>query len=90
MQKELIDSISFVKSSKYRFKVLNALNKRELLTPKEISNFVTIRQNHVSMTLTELSNNNLVQCVNAESKRGRLYQITKLGKITLNWIEDNV
>jgi DNA-binding MarR family transcriptional regulator len=69
--------------------VLNALMEKELLTPKEISKVISLRLNHVSMTLSELKNLTLVECVNEKSKRGRLYKITELGKKTIKWIKDN-
>ena len=90
MQKELIDSISSIKNSKYRLEVLKALNEKKLLTPKEISKQVNLRLNHVSMTLSELKENDLVECVNDDSKRGRLYKIKHLGEKTLSWLNENV
>ncbi len=90
MQKELIDSISFIKNSKYRLEVLRALNEKKLLTPKEISKQVNLRLNHVSMTLSELKEYDLVECVNDDSKRGRLYKIKPLGEKTLAWLNENV
>jgi len=90
MQKELIDSISFIKNSKYRHDVLKALNEKKLLTPKEISKIVNLRLNHVSMTLSELKECGLVECVNDDSKRGRLYKIKSLGEKTLSWLNENV
>ncbi|MBU4308274.1 MAG: winged helix-turn-helix domain-containing protein [Nanoarchaeota archaeon] len=79
MEKEMIDAISLIKSSKYRYKVLKAI-KEEVLTPSEISKKVDLRLNHVSMVLTDLKNKKLVECLNEETKKGRLYQLTKLGK----------
>ena len=89
MEEELIKSISHVKNSKYRFNVLKILSENELLTPREIADKVQLRLNHVSMTLSELKSGNLVECVNEESKRGRLYQITALGRKTSSWIKEH-
>ena len=50
------------------------------MTPSEISKSVNIRLNHVSMMLTNLKEADLVVCLNEESKRGRLYELTELGK----------
>ncbi len=50
------------------------------LTPSEISDKTKIRLNHVSNFLKDLKDNNLVICLNDSDKRGRLYQITDLGK----------
>lgn len=89
MQKELIDSISLIKNSKYRHEVLKVLNDKSLLTPKDISKKVNLRLNHVSMTLSELKEYDLVECVNDDSKRGRLYKIKPLGEKTLEWLNEN-
>lgn len=89
MQKELIDSISFIKNSKYRHEVLKVLNEKNLMTPKDISKKVNLRLNHVSMTLGELKEYDLVECVNDTSKRGRLYKIKSLGEKTLEWLNEN-
>jgi predicted transcriptional regulator len=79
MEKRMINAISLIKSSEYRQKVLKAIGD-EVITPSEISKKVGLRLNHVSMVLTELKENNLVKCLNEETKKGRLYQLTELGK----------
>ena len=57
---------------------------------EEISKIVNLRLNHVSMTLSELKECGLVECVNDDSKRGRLYKIKSLGEKTLSWLNENV
>jgi predicted transcriptional regulator len=52
----------------------------KVFTPSEIANKVNLRLNHVSMVLTDLKDKKLVECLNEETKKGRLYQLTKLGK----------
>lgn len=79
MEKGMIQAISLIKSSGYRHKVLKAIGT-EIVTPTEIAKKVGLRLNHVSMVLTELKENNLVKCLNEETKKGRLYQLTELGK----------
>jgi predicted transcriptional regulator len=79
MEKEMIDAISLIKSSEYRHKVLRAI-RNEVLTPSEIAKKTELRLNHVSMVLTDLKDKKLVECLNEETKKGRLYQSTKLGK----------
>lgn len=49
-------------------------------TPSEIAKETDIRLNHISMYLGELKKEGLVLCLNEGSKKGRLYQITELGK----------
>lgn len=75
----MIQAISLIKSSEYRHKVLKAIGN-EIVTPTEIAQKVGLRLNHISMVLTELKKNNLVKCLNEETKKGRLYQLTRIGK----------
>ncbi|MBN2488229.1 MAG: winged helix-turn-helix transcriptional regulator [Methanosarcinaceae archaeon] len=79
MDEKLIAGISLVKSSRHRRKILNTINN-DTVTPSEISKDTTIRLNHVSMYLSELKEGGLVECLNESAKKGRLYQLTELGK----------
>jgi len=79
MEKGMIDAISLIKSSEYRHKIIKAIGN-EVLTPSEIAKKVDLRLNHVSMVLTELKEKKVVKCLNEETKKGRLYELTELGK----------
>ncbi|WP_224425146.1 MarR family transcriptional regulator [Methanobrevibacter sp. TMH8] len=85
MDKELIDAISYVQMSKYRMKVLIDL-KDGLKIPSIIAESTDIRINHISRTLKELKDKNLVIVLNPEKTQGRLYQISDLGKQVLEHI----
>jgi predicted transcriptional regulator len=80
MEKEMIKGISLLKNSDYRRRILESLSQVNYLTPSEISEKTKIRLNHISNFLKDLKDYKLVICLNDEEKRGRLYQITKLGK----------
>jgi DNA-binding MarR family transcriptional regulator len=82
MDSDLIKPISLLKSSKYRQRILAFIGDKTI-TPKEIADGVDIRINHVSMFLRDLKKNKLVKCLNEEDKRGRLYQLTRIGKKVL-------
>ncbi|RBQ24497.1 hypothetical protein ALNOE001_01520 [Candidatus Methanobinarius endosymbioticus] len=86
MDKETIDAISYVQMSKYRMKVLIDL-KEGLKIPSIIAESTDIRINHVSRTLKELKDKNLITVLNPEKTQGRLYQITNLGKEVLKYTE---
>jgi len=79
MEKGMIDAISLIKSSEYRHKIIKAIGN-DVLTPSEIAKKVDLRLNHVSMVLTELKEKKVVKCLNEETKKGRLYELTELGK----------
>jgi len=53
-------------------------------TPSIISKQTSIRIEHVTRAIRELEKKNLVKCLTPRSRRGRLYEITKLGKETLD------
>ena len=79
MQKGMVTAVSLLKSSEYRLKIIQAIGN-DTLTPSEIANKINIRLNHVSLFLKELKTKKLVKCLNEESRKGRLYELTKLGK----------
>jgi predicted transcriptional regulator len=80
MEKQMIKGISIIKNSEYRKKILLSLVDVNYLTPSEISEKTKLRLNHVSNFLKDLKDNKLIICLNDDEKRGRLYQITELGK----------
>ena len=88
----MVDAVSLLKSSGYRLKIIQAIGS-DTLTPSEIANKINIRLNHVSLFLRELKDKKLVKCLNEESRKGRLYELTELGKNAINklnqkqWIE---
>ena len=79
MEKGMVNAISLLKSSGYRHKIMDSIGS-DTLTPSEIATKTKIRVNHVSMFLKELKENKLVKCLNEESRKGRLYELTELGK----------
>ena len=82
----MVNAISLLKSSKYRLNIIKAINN-DTLTPSEIADKTKIRLNHVSMFLKELKENKLVKCLNEETRKGRLYELTELGKNALKKIK---
>jgi len=83
MRKEMVTAISLLKSSGYRLKIIQAISD-DTLTPSEIANKIDIRLNHVSMFLKDLKENNLVKCLNEDTRKGRLYELTEAGKNAIN------
>jgi len=75
----MVKAVSLLKSSDYRLKIVKAIGD-ETITPSEIAGKINIRLNHVSMFLKELKENNLVMCLNENTRKGRLYELTSLGK----------
>lgn len=71
-------TLEFVQRSKYRQNVLKAL-ENDVLMPKEIAERSDIKTNHVSKVLSELRSKGLVELLNPEVKKGRIYRLTSLG-----------
>ncbi len=72
------DIVEYVKRSKYRTEVLKSLED-DVLIPKEISKKTGILSNHISKILSELKHYDLVECINPEVRKGRLYRSTSKG-----------
>ena len=58
---------------------MNVLYSNDVLMPKQIAEHSEIRSNHISKVLSELKNENIVECINPESRKGKLYKLTPLG-----------
>ncbi len=86
MKKETIDLLSYVKSSKHRKKVLLAIESNILLS-SEISKKANISAAHTSRALRGLQDKKVVQCLNEEQTRGRLFVLSDVGKEILEYIK---
>lgn len=67
-----MEDIDCVNRSQYRLKVMKSFDG-EVKIPSEIANDTEIFQNHISNTLRQLKEHKLIECINPEVKRGRLY-----------------
>ena len=76
---EILTEISYVQISTYRTKVMKSLED-EVKIPSKIAEDAEIRQNHISKVLSELKAHELVECINHEVKKGRLYRHTEKGE----------
>lgn len=75
---EMLTEISYVQISKYRAKVMKSLED-DVKIPTTIANDSGIRTNHISKVLAELKAHELVECINPEVRKGRLYRLTDKG-----------
>ena len=75
---EMLTEISYVQISSYRKKVMKSLDG-EVLIPTQIAKNSEIRPNHISKVLAELKAHELVECINPEVRKGRLYRLTSKG-----------
>lgn len=84
---EMLTEISYVEISKYRTKVMKSLDG-EVKIPTEIANDSGIRTNHISKVLSELKAHELVECINPEVRKGRLYRLTDKGEEIIKNLDD--
>lgn len=76
---EMLTEISYVQISQYRTKVMKSL-EGDAKIPTAIANDSGIRTNHISKVLSELKAHELVECINPEVRKGRLYRLTDKGE----------
>ena len=84
---ELLKLTSYVQISKYREKTLKSIGN-DVKIPTHIAEDSGIRTNHISKVLSELKNKEIVECINEEARKGRLYRLTDTGKDVLKTIEE--
>lgn len=87
-ENEIWELIGYIKISQSRYKTLKSLEK-EFLMPSEITQKTNLRDYQISTALHDLKDNKLVICRNEKAKKGRIYQITDLGTMILEIIENN-
>ena len=76
---EILTKWAYVHCSTYRIKVIEYLDKKGYDIPKNIANGIGIRTNHISIVLRDLKKAGLVECINPEARKGRLYRLTTEG-----------
>ena len=87
IEEELIEKVSFVRLSKHRIKILEIL-KNSIMMPSEIRKQANLSYTHLSRYLNSLKANELIVCLNEQSKKGRYYKITPEGEKVLEFIKE--
>ncbi len=83
---EMLKEMSYVKISTYRTKVMKSLDD-EVKIPSQIAKDSDILQNHISAVLRQLKEHELVECINPEVRKGRLYRLTDKGDEVIKNLE---
>lgn len=91
MDKNIIwDIYSKIISSRYRLKIFVLLSRKSL-SPKQISKMTNISMSHVSRTLKELKDLNLIDCLtSADVKKGKIFCINDYGLPYIKEIHRNL
>lgn len=82
---EIFYLLGFIKVSPTRTKTLKSIKTMKM--PSEIARETKLRETQVSNALSELKKKKLAVCLNEEAFKGRLYEITPLGKEVLEYLE---
>lgn len=82
----MVDKQRYVEKSSYRVNVLKAIGG-DVKIPTEIAEDSGVLRNHLSNVLRELREKDLVECVNPEVRKGRLYRLTEEGLDILDEIK---
>lgn len=69
---------AYVEISSYRLKVIKTIGN-DIKIPTKIAKDSGIRTNHISKVLKELKDKNIIECINEEARKGRLYRLTPMG-----------
>lgn len=83
---ETLIKLSYVNISSYRKKTVKTL-KDEVKIPTQIAKDSGIRTNHISKVLSELKSKEIVECINEEARKGRLYRLTSIGDEIVDKLE---
>ena len=79
VSEDILKLASYVTISSYRRKVMDNLDEGQVKIPTTLAKESDIRTNHISKVLRELKDHDLVECINEEVRKGRLYRLTPLG-----------
>lgn len=70
--------MKYVNKSTYRVRTLKAIGDGVKM-PKEIAEDSGILQNHISNVLRQLKEKDIVECLNPNVRKGRLYRLSDEG-----------
>ncbi len=78
--------LAFINNSPHRQNTLKAL-QGTVKTPSNIGTEIGIKTAHVSKILGDFKKLNLVECINEEYRKGRIYRLTEDGEEILKKIK---
>ena len=74
----MLYKLAFVKASKHRTNIVKSLHRCNK-TPKELSIELSVHQKTIYVTLRQLRDQEIVEVINPEAKKGRIYKLTDIG-----------
>lgn len=79
-------AVSFILASKERQALLAVLEAPR--TPTQLAKLLGMSQPNISHKLKDMQDNDLVECVNPESRKGRIYRLTTSGAKALKKLKE--
>jgi len=73
------EEVGYIMASKYRKNIVEKLSNKNYM-PSTLAKETNIQLSHISRALKELSGKNIVECLNKDSKKGKIYSLTELGR----------
>ena len=74
----MLYKLAFVKASKHRTNIVKSPHRCNK-TPKELSIELSIHPNTAYSTLRQLRDRDIVEVINPDAKKGRIYKLTDIG-----------
>ena len=81
MNSSTLELYAWIKAGSQKQKIL--LSLEHIKTPSEIQKETHIKFSNISDSLRKFQEKEIVKILNPESKKGRLYELTELGKTVL-------
>ena len=82
---KIINDYSWVVRGKQRREIIKFIDN--ILTPTQIAEKSGYSLNHTSRVLSEFRKKGIAKCINPKQKTGRLYKLTKKGKLIKEKVE---
>jgi DNA-binding MarR family transcriptional regulator len=86
MDDDTLKIFAYVNISSYRRKAVKSLKKQDKI-PSRIAEDSHIRLSHISNVLRELKECGVVECINEQDRRNRVYRLTPLGRSIVNLLD---
>ena len=83
------DEIGYIMASKYRTLIIEKLSNKNYM-PSMLAKETNIQLSHICRALKQLTEKNLIICLNEKSKKGKIYSLTEFGKKISHIIEKEV
>lgn len=84
---DISDEMGYVTASSYRTRVMRLLSDGNVRTPKEMCNTLEMQFSNLSRATKELEEKELVECINPDTRKGKMKRITTKGKEVMKALE---